>query len=187
MPVRPSMQYIITAVRELIFDVDETDYKFTDQQIQDKLDTKRLDIYQRELNSPGTLTENGTIEWHDFFAGIGYWETDYLIQKSNGPEAEPDTAEPLIGKFFYTANQIQPLVITGKVYNIYGVAVSLLTTQVAELRGQISSWTADGTTITRIGQISDMNRLIQLYAGQAWGWGGGAYNQVKLVRRDLRN
>lgn len=187
MAVRSSMEYIITAVRELIYDTDSTAYKFTDQQIQDKLDFKRLDIYQRELKSADTLTSTGTIEWHDFFAGIGYWELDYNIQVINGTAAVPTAPEPLIGKFHYATNQIQPLVITGKVYNIYGVAVSLLTTWVAELRGQISSWTADGTTITRIGQIGDMNRLIQLYAGQAWGWGGGAFSQIKLVRRDLRN
>lgn len=188
MPVRSSMAYIITYVRELINDPAGASQKFTDQQIQDRLDTQRLDLYQDCLESADTLTPTGTIEWHDFFSDMGFWETDYVIQRTNGVNpGAPTTAEPLIGKWNWAANQVQPLVITGRVYNVYGVASALLNTMIADERRQITSWTADGTTIQRLGQIRNLQNLSQEYAKRAWGWGRGKYSQVKLVRKDLRN
>lgn len=187
MPVRPSMQYIITYVRDLINDPAGVNQKFTDQQIQDRLDLMRLDLYQDRLHAADTRTAQGSIEWHDFFSDLGFWETDYLIQKSNGETSIPDTAEPLIGKWTYIAHQPQPLMITGRVYNVYGVASGLLTTWIAEERSRITSWTADGTTIQRLNNMKSLTDLKKDYANRAWGWGRGKFNQVKLVRRDLRN
>lgn len=185
MAVRASMAYIITFIRELINDPAGASSEWTDQQIQDRLDLNRLDLYQSQLKSADTLTSSGTIEWHDFFARLPFWETDYVIRQIDGDQVTPDTAEPLLGKFIFTANQIQPLVITGKVYNVYGVAATMLTMTAANLRNQIMSWTADGTTVTRIGQIQNVQRLAEKYYAMAWGWGGST--QAKLVRRDLRN
>ena len=184
MAVRESMEYIIEFIRELINDPEGPNAQFTDQQIQDRLDMGRLDIYQECLRSADTRTPQGNIEWHDFFSRYAFWEDDYLIQIINGQPNPPDSAELLVGKFTYIANQTQPLIITGRVYNVYGVAASLLTSWVATLRGQITSWTADGTTIQRIGQIRDMRALASDYASRAWGWGNST--QVKLRRRDLR-
>lgn len=183
MAVRSSMSYIISFVRELIQDPDAV--QFTDQQIQDRLDLNRMDLYNDTLSPQDTVTSIGTIEYHDWFSRYSFWETDYLIQKLNGPTATPDVAEPLIGKFHYTANQLQPLIITGKAYNVYGVASTVLYMWVATLRSQITSWTADGTTVQRTGQIKTMNDLAAKYASMAWGWGNST--QIKLVRKDLRN
>lgn len=185
MAVRTSMSYIITFVRDLINDPAGATQKYTDQQIQDRLDLNRLDLYISDLKEVETLASDGHIEWHDFFARLPFWETDYTIQVINGASSTPNTAEPLIGKFHYTANQIQPLVITGKVYNVYGVAATLMTMWIAEIRAQIQSWTADGTTVQRIGQVSSMQKLADKYFEMAWGWGGST--QIKLVRKDLRS
>lgn len=184
MPVRSSMGYIITFVRELINDTSATP-KFTDQQIQDRLDLGRLDLYADPLKSSDTLDTDGTINWTDFYARYPFWETNFQIQESSGALNPPDTSEPLLGKFTYNTTQNQPLVITGRVYNVYGCAANLLTVWVAEIRSQISMWSADGTTIQRIGQVKDLQSLAAQYAGMAWGWGN--YSQKKLVRKDLRN
>ena len=184
MPVRSSMAYIITFVRELLNDTVVTP-KFTDQQIQDRLDLNRLDLYGSDLKAGDTLDTDGTIDYKDFFARLPFWETDYVIQKLGGALNPPDTAEPLIGKFSYTTHQQEPLIITGKVYNVYGVAATLMTVWIAEIRSQIQSWTADGTSIQRIGQVKNMQDLASKYAQMAWGWGNST--QVKLVRKDLRN
>lgn len=185
MAVRTSMSYLITFVRDLINDPAGATQKYTDQQIQDRLDLNRLDLYISDLDEVDTLTSDGHIEWHDFFARLPFWETDYTIQQLNGVSATPNVAEPLIGKFHYTAHQAHPLVITGKVYNLYGVAATLMTMWIAEIRAQIQSWTADGTTVQRIGQVSSMQKLADKYFEMAWGWGGST--QIKLVRRDLRS
>lgn len=185
MPVRSSMAYIITFVRELINDPAGASQKFTDQQIQDRLDLNRLDLYGDVLKSADTLDTDGTIDWKDFFARLPFWETDFFIQKISGVANAPTSSEPLIGKFTYATNQTEPLIITGKVYNVYGVASTLMTMWIAEIRGQIQMWSADGTTVQRIGQIKDMQNLAAKYAAMSWGWGNST--QVKLVRKDLRN
>lgn len=185
MAVRTSMSYIITFVRDLIDDPAGGTQKWTDQQIQDRLDLNRLDLYIQDLHEVDTLTSAGRIEWHDFFSKLPFWETDYVIQELDGTASTPNTAEPLIGKFHYTAHQSHPIVITGKVYNVYGVAATLMTMWISEIRAQVQMWTADGTTVQRIGQISAMQNLADRYFSLAWGWGGST--QVKLVRRDLRN
>lgn len=185
MPVRSSMGYLITFVRELINDPAGASQKFTDQQIQDRLDLNRLDLYGDILKSPGTLDTDGTIDYKDFYARLPFWETDYTVQKLSGALNAPTSAEPLIGRFQYATHQAEPLVITGRVYNVYGVASTLLLMWIAEVRAQIQSWSADGTTIQRIGQVKNMQDLAAKYAAMAWGWGNST--QVKLVRKDLRN
>lgn len=185
MAVRPSMEYIITFVRELIQDPDDGTPQYTDQQIQDRLDLNRMDLYNDCLKPRDTRTTAGAIEWHDFFARLGFWETDFQIQEVNGTNKTADVAEPLIGKFHFNDHQPTPLMISGKVYNVYAVAATLMTMWISSLKQQITSWTADGTTITRIGQIRTMSGLADDYRSMAWGWGD--YNQIKLVRKDLRN
>ena len=185
MAVRPSMSYLITFVRDLINDTAGASQQFTDQQIQDRLDLNRLDLYASDLKPADTLASDGTIDWLDWFARLPFWETDYVIQEIDGDASTPNTAEPLIGKFHYNTHQTQPLVITGRVYNVYGVAATMMTMWVAEIRSQVTSWTADGTTVQRTGQIKTMTDLAAKYYAMAWGWGGST--QVKLVRKDLIN
>lgn len=185
MAVRASMAYIITFVRELINDPSGPDQKFTDQQIQDRLDLARLDYAAVDMKPLNNLASDGTIQWKQWFAPYSFWENDYVIQKIGGASSTPDTPEPLIGKFTYLTHQVQPLVITGKVYNVYRVAANLLLAWVAEIRSQIQMWTADGTTIQRVGQVKNMQDLASKYAGMAWGWGN--QTQIKLVRKDLKN
>lgn len=185
MAVRPTMSDLIAFVRELIFDPSDGDTKFTDQYIQDQLDLNRLDLYTEWLKSADTLTTEGTIEWHDFFAPVPHWETDYVIQQLDGDVVTPDNAYPMIGKFNFTAHQTEPLAITGKAYNVYRVAGNLMTTWIAEQRSDILSWTADGTTIRKANAISHMSGLARQYLAMAWGFGGSS--QIKLVRKDIRN
>lgn len=184
MAVRSDMQYIIDFVRLLINDPSGPTEQFSDQYIQDRLDMGRLDIYRECLRSADTLTTDGNIAWHDFFSRYAFWEEDYLIQEVGGTVRTPDSVELLVGKFHFNDSQAIPLLITGKVYNVYGVASGLLTTWVSTIRGKITSWTADGTTIQRIGEIRDMRNLASDYASKAWGWGNST--QVKLVRKDLK-
>lgn len=179
------MAYLITFVRELINDPAGVSQKYTDQQIQDRLDLNRLDLYASPLKEADTLDTDGTIDYKDFFARLPLWETDFTVQKISGALNPPNTSEPLIGKFSYTTHQVEPLVITGRVYNVYGVASTLMTMWIAEIRSQVQSWSADGTTVQRIGQIKNMQELANQYAEMAWGWGGST--QVKLVRKDLKN
>jgi hypothetical protein len=182
MAVRASMSYLISFVRELITDPAGADQTFTDIQIQDRLDLNRKDLYQDCLRSADSLQTDGTLFRLDWFSELPFWETDVVIQQVGGLAATPDDANYLVGKFSYDDNQSIPLVATGRVYDVYGVASNLLTIMTSELRDQFN-WTADGTTVQRVAQVKDMQALATKYAGMGWGWG----RQIKLKRKDLRN
>jgi len=185
MAVRPSMAYIIQMVRDLISDPAGDTEHFTDQQIQDKLDMARLDVYNEFLKPVATYTETNLAEWHDFWSIHDMWETDYVLQLANGPFTTADVAEPLIGKFHWDERQLIGIRISGRCYNVYRISAVLLTAWISDLRSQITSWTADGTTVQRAGQIKNMNDLALQYYALAWGWGNSS--QTKLVRKDLKH
>jgi len=68
--VRPTMGYIIQFVRELLNDTNPATYKFSDQQIQDRLDRARLDLYRSPLKAADQMNSAGSIEWHDFWMSL---------------------------------------------------------------------------------------------------------------------
>ncbi len=184
---RSTMADIIAFVRELINDPAGVDQQYTDDQIQMRLDLGRLDMYQLPLIPRDSLSVTGEIEYLDFYSGFKFWEDDYVLQKYSGPLGTPDVAEPLLGHWHWNTSQEDSYIITGKIYNVYGAASTLLTNWIATIRSEILSWTADGTTIQRSRQLSSMTALAAQYADMAFGWGGGRANQIKLVRKDLRN
>lgn len=181
MPVRTTMQYLIDEVRALIGDP-ATDGKFTDQQIQDKLDLNRKDLYEEVLDSGDTITPSGVFEWLDFYSQYKYWEEDVVLQEFSGEVVTPDTEEPLIGRWtFVTSLNTPELMARGRVYDVYGVAGKLLHQMQNDLRNSFN-FTADGLTVQRISQVKDLQALADKYASMGW----KALQQVKLVRKDLR-
>lgn len=184
MAVRETMADIIAFVRELIQDDDESNYTFTDEQIQLRLDMNRLDVYGECLTAHKEMGPGNTVSWFHYSAALPMWENDYRIQNSQAVTVIPDTPEPLIGKFSFDESTPPPLFITGKVYNVYRVAATLLTSWIGSERKVIQSWTADGTTIQRAGRIRDMMTLVDQYYSLSWNWGGTS--QIKLVRKDQR-
>lgn len=183
MPVRPTMGYLITFVRELINDSAGAEQMFTDQQVQDRLDLNREDVYAQDLKEADSLGLDGSIEWHDFYAKLPFWEEDPVIQEVDGDVLTPDELNYLIGQFHFDAEiTTLPLVITGRVYDVYNVAADLIMIQVNELRNAFN-WTADGTTVQRISQVKDLTAQAAAYRAKGWNWA----KQIKLVRKDLRN
>lgn len=181
MAVRPGVQYLIDYVRELIHDTERVQY--TDQQIQDRLDMTRLDLYMHQLSQTDTLTTTGTIEWKDFYSKYPFWEEDPTLQKPTGATLTPTTKEPMIGRWtFATAQTEVPVLATGRVYNVYSVCAKLLFQWESTLRNQFN-FTADGLTVQRIAQVRDLHSLALTYQAMAWGNTG---TQIKLVRKDIR-
>lgn len=182
MAVRTTMQYLIEEVRLLIGDTAATE-SYTDQQIQDKLDLNRKDVYDAELQAGDQLMPDGTFEWHDFYAVYPFWETDVVIQKADGEVVTPTTTEPLIGRWTFTTDQEVPeLYARGRIYDVYGVSSKLLLQLQNELRGMFN-FTADGMNVQRIAQIKDLQLLSDKYASMGW----STLKQIKLVRRDVRH
>lgn len=182
MAVRPTMDYLITFVRELINDPAGASQQYTDQQIQDRLDLNRMDVYIEDLREADTLTTAGRIEWHDFYSKLPFWEEDAVIQEINGVTLTPDDSNFLLGRWHFNAHQPFPIVITGKVYDMYTVAADFLLISISTLRNAFN-WTADGTTVQRISQVKDLQSQAAEFRSKGWSWA----KQIKLVRKDLRN
>lgn len=180
MAVRPSMQYLIDYVRELINDTDRDQY--TDQQIADRLDMNRTDLYQARLTAAQTLSTEGLQESKEFFSKNGFWEDNAVVQSTDGTVLTPTTFEPLIGRWTFAAHQNLGVIVTGRVYNVYGVCAKLLFQWESAIRNQFN-FTADGLTVQRISQVKDLHSLAETYNSMAWGSSG---TQVKLVRKDIR-
>jgi hypothetical protein len=175
------MQYIIEFVREQIHDTDSEQY--TDQQIQDRLDMARLDLYSHKLCAADTLSSTGTYEWKDFYSKHGFWEEGTVLQAPDGTVLTPTTSEYLIGRWTFATHQNQlPMGATGRVYNVYGVCAKLLFQWENTLRNQFN-FTADGLTVQRIAQVKDLHALGLTFQAMSWGSPG---TQIKLVRRDIR-
>jgi hypothetical protein len=173
------MEGIIAFVRSIVNDVSPTDPSVTDQWIQDRLDLNRRDVYAVELTAADTITTGGVVEWHDFYAPTYYWEDGYLIQGPSWNELTPDTNEPMIGRWTFVETQQLPLYITGRYYDVYGVAAQVLSQMEAQLQCTIG-FTADGLTVNRAEQLQNIRTLRSTVQKQAW------TRVVKLRRRDMR-
>lgn len=181
MAVRPTMEYIITFVRDLILDPDGLQY--TDQQVQDCLDMNRLDIYNEYLEPAKKLALDGTEEHTDFYSKRNFWEEGAVLQLYTGAVLTPATMEYQIGRWTFSTHQtLLPISVTGRVYNVYGVASKLLIQWENTIRGQFN-FTADGLTIQRISELKDIHSLALTYQSMAW---SAMSSQIKLVRKDIR-
>lgn len=128
------MGELIARVRLLIGDLNPPasgqSMQFQDQDIQDILDLSRIWVRNAVLRPAPTLTSNGIINYTDYFADIGNWESDVVIQ--NGAfviQTDMSTSDLLTGQWTWTLaspGKIPPLFITGKYYDIYAAAADLL-------------------------------------------------------------
>lgn len=181
MAVRSTMEYLITYVRLLINDSASED--FTDQEIQDRLDLNRRDLYQVKLNSQPTLVAGGSTEYHDFHSTYPFWEEDVVLQDYQGNTLTASTSDYLTGHWhFNTEPDNYPVLLTGKRYDVYGTCASLLTALAVRLRKDFN-FTADGMTVQRITQVRDLMDQAAIYRQMSWGSGNAS--QIKLVRKDI--
>jgi hypothetical protein len=187
MAVRASMADLINFVRDLIGDPAGPDERYSDQQIQDRLDLQRKTLSMSPLCATKTLTPTNEYEYKHFESGWDFWESSAVIQVRNtGEVLTPDAPNYLGGDFDFDESVSEDLVISGRVYNVYGVASNMIIMWANDFKTQIMSWTADGTTIQRINSIRSMQMTGAELAKLAWGWGGTG-SQVRLVRKDIRN
>jgi hypothetical protein len=178
MAVRATMATLIAHARELINDSGATP-TLTDQQVQDKLDLNRRDVYNMELRFPDIIDTEGNVVWKDFYSRYPFWEDGYTLQGPNWNEVTPTTAEPLIGRWTFAESQLTPVYITGRVYDMYGACAQLLTLVEGQLRCTMN-FSADGLSVQRLDQLANIRELRASYRKQAW------FRTVRMVRGDMR-
>jgi hypothetical protein len=146
MPVRSTMSDLIALARLKIFDPSGGSQQFTDQQIQDRLDSGRMDVRYEQLqiapsivNTASTSNQPQTI-FADYYSQYSWWETDVVLQGQGSTGAAwvvltPLASDYIIGHYQFeltpfvngtVPGQLPPVFATGKVYDVYAAAADLL-------------------------------------------------------------
>lgn len=124
---RSSMAAIISRVRLLINDTLPAGQGqiFSDDQIQDILDSSRMDVRNKALRPERTFSGT-TIQYVDYYASWTDWEDDLVLKQNLTILETPATSENIVGHWTFTASVLPPVFITGKTYDRYRAAADLL-------------------------------------------------------------
>ena len=149
--VRGTMADLIAHVRTMIGDPTGASAAFTDASIQDALDETRVDIQFRALEPRYTLV-NGAYVWTDYYSPPdlgGFWENDETLYGLNYLQLTPTASDRVTGHWTFTGGafpngQVPPVIIYGKVYDVWRAAADLLEMWAATLATTAFDFSADG-------------------------------------------
>lgn len=162
MAVRASMAELITRVRLLINDPAGTGQALQDQSIQDVLDVHQTTVRYRRLRAQETVAPGGAVTYHDYYADVGDWEADEQLVDCSYNVLTPTASDRLTGHWTFTANQLPPVCISGKTYDVYAAAADLLEVWAAKLKTAYD-FTADGASFSRSQQVAALLQLATDY------------------------
>ncbi len=161
MAVRSTMAALIARERVLINDPAGASQVFDDQTIQDIMDESRQDFYNLSLIPKPTFAI-GTISYLDYFSEFGGWEDDFVIKQFLTVVVTPATSEPIAGHFRFTVTTRPPLLITGKLFDVYRSAADLLERWAARYMTRFD-FTSDAQSF-KVSQVPvQLQKLAQTY------------------------
>ena len=160
---RSTMAALIARVRLLINDVlpAGNGQIFTDDQIQDVMDERRLDVRNGSTIPKPTFT-GSTIQFLDYFTELGGWEDGMVLKQYLVNVVTPSTIEPIAGHFQFSSTTLPPVYITGSLHDIYGAAADLLERQAAQWVLSYSM-TVDGQSLQRGQVVTALQNLARTY------------------------
>lgn len=139
MAVRSTMLPLIQMVRDLTGDsLGDVPLVFSDQQVQNWLDKRRLTVRYELLRAEEFLQPGGKIVYQDFYAQWEFWEQDATLYSSTyTPFVADDFAEAdfLTGHWQTKVAQLPLVYLIGKTYDVYGAAADLCEAWAAKLSG----------------------------------------------------
>lgn len=160
---RPTMSELIHRVRRLIFDLSIGDQVFSDDDIQEILDRHQTIVRYAVLRAAPTYLPNGTIEYRDYYADVGDWESDESLYDSLDTMLAPSTANRLTGHWtFGPPGQNPPVFIVGKTYDVWGAAADLLDLWAAKIKLEYD-FSADNQSFQRSQRVETLRRLANEY------------------------
>lgn len=177
MSVRSTMADLITRTRLLIADPAGPSELFDSQTIQDALDAVREDVFNELLELRVTLTTSG-IQYNDYYAKRGYWESDATLKWGDFSTLTPATSDYVVGHWTFN-NQFPPVLVTGKRYDLYRAAADLLDFKIASLASTTYNFSASGQSFSRGTIIDNLAKLCASYRRKQW------VRTSKMVRSDL--
>ena len=166
MTARATCAHIITRVRLMVNDQGSPPV-FTDDQIQDTLDMRRIDVRYYELTPTPTINgppTAGSVSFLDFYAPdyTGWWEEDEQILSNVWAPVTPTTADRIVGHWTVTTNLFPPVYIVGKNHDLYASAADTLEQWIALLKLEYD-FDSEKDKYLRSQRIEIMSGLVETY------------------------
>jgi len=159
------MSALISRVRVMIFDTGGSPL-LSDDVIQDKLDECRDEFRYLGLQAMPTFTTTG-IQYNDYYAVVngvqrGMWEADETLIWGNFTTLTPTSSDEIVGHWTFS-NQLPPVLLAGKSYDIYRAAADLLDYKIASLAATQVDFTADGQSFHLSQQMTYLEKRAANY------------------------
>ncbi len=199
MAVRATMNDLINLVRTMIADPAGASQQFTDQIIQDRLDSSRDDIRYESLQmAPSIVNTTSTnniasVIFADFYSDYGYWEADVVLQGflSNAfwKVLTPLVSDLLLNEAHWqfetsvfttgtVPGQFPPVFATGKVYDPNSASADLLEFWAASYARRFD-FSSDGQSFKVSQASAGLQKQAEYYRRQA------KPKVAKMVRHDV--
>jgi hypothetical protein len=178
MAARATMTNLITLVRGLINDPVSVTAQFSDDAIQEQLDTQREYVRVNELTP---YAEPDGITQLKFQSPYKYWESDLVLTNPAGTVLTPTTSDPKGGYFTFTVSQTG-VYATGFTYDVYAASAVLLTLWAGRIEQDITKFSADGSSYEFEGVAQGKLKLAREYASKSLRF--GAMQSVRMIRDD---
>ncbi len=170
MAVRDSMEDLIKTVRRMIGDPIGENEHFSDQDIQDVLDRRRMAVRYVPLTLVESVAPGGAVSYGEFHDSTerGNWEADTVLVDSNYTVVTPTTANLISGVWTFSPARTDPSIyIVGAQYDINATAADLLEEWMSATKREVSFSSA-----SRSYQRGEMNRnfmaSIAKYRSRSW-------------------
>jgi hypothetical protein len=184
MAVRSSMSALIQYVSDTIGD--PTNVSITPQQVQDRLDRRRYSARYALLRPEPTLTAGGILNYTDYYANIGNWESP--LEAADGlyngsyTRLTVATADEIVGRWTFALaapGQFPPVMIVGRFYDVAYAICQCCRLRIAQLATLAFDMTIDGRNLRLSQQIANYEALIREYQRQQ------LPRSIPIVRTDI--
>jgi hypothetical protein len=175
---RATLASLIAKTRLMIDDPAGAGAIFTDDQIQDALDNRRMEARYFPLDEIETITSGGNnTVYLTFQAQAGNWEGGVELVNSSYVALTPATSDLTVGRWTFSTEPKMPVMLTGFTHDLYGAAADLLA-QRATAESDSFDVSADGLTLARSQKAAMYRQRADEYLAKA------RTRSVPLIRRD---
>jgi len=166
---------LIPRVRTLIADPAGASQLFDDQEIQDRLDAVRTDLWQALLTPRITFSNPGGMQYLDYYfipggspraKPRGWFEQGWTLIWGDFTTLTPATSDEIVGHWTFSPSQVPPVMIRGHRYDVYRCAADLLEEKIANLAAKAIDFTSDGQSFHLSQHLTFLERRLKDYRGK---------------------
>lgn len=176
---RTTLNPLITRLRRLVGDRAGASQAWSNDELADYLDTRRQDVTDLLLEGEPSSGPGSALQFLTWKAPWGDWEADAVLKDVHFNEVTADDANYLNGIWTFGTEPSYPVYLTGKTFDLYGVAADVLEMGAAGNLDNYDFRTADGQSFSRSQMFDHRERLVRLYRSKQ------RPQLVQLVRSDV--